>query len=1123
MNLHFILGGPGTGKSTLLLQRLIDSALARPHQRHVILVPEQFTLQTQRDVVERHPGHAVMNIDILSFERLAHRVLEETGQNRFRILTDMGKNMLLRRAAGAHRDELAVFGKSLGKYGFVGRLMDMISELYQYGVSAEELDETAAGLGDQPLLAAKLRDLSVFYRALNETRGEDTIAAEELLSLLNRTLAGSDFLSGAVVAMDHFTGFTPVQYEILGKMLRQAESVDVALTLPEEEIGDGSARPGELFYLSKTVVTRLTALAGEAGVPVEGEVCREDVRHAGSPSLRYLGRHFMRMGERETPPRESPEIRVTMARSPREESAFAASAVSRLVREEGIRYREIAVIAGDLSEYRPYLMSAFRREKIPVFMDRKTGLSGNPVVEYLRSALAVPEKDFSYETVMRHLKCGIGPLEREDLDELDNYVLACGIRGRKMWLEPFERTGDPKRPADLVRLNAAREAVCADLEPLLRCRREKRTKTAERTAALREMLQNSGAAEKAQEIAERCAQDGDRALAEEYGRVCDFLLDLLGQMDELMGEENLSWQEFSDLLDAGLDGARLGILPTGLDLVQIGDVRRSRLDNVRVVFILGLNDGLIPGAPAAGGILSEWEREILLDRKLNLAPTAQETSEQEIFSLYTLLTKPSERLFLSCSKMGSDGNARRPSYLLTQILGLFPALSPADAQETDWREKITGADSAWEVFAQTVGGESVPLAEPAYREFVRDLAAFPDPGRFGRILDAAYRVYRGENLSAETAQALYGPELTGSVTRLEEYASCACAQFFSYGLKLQPRSENVFTGADRGTFFHRAFERFFRLLLERGIDRRSLGEEERQALTEEAVEAAFGDEGMEPLRETAGGEQMAERWRRLAEQSIEVLCRQLDTGQFEPGALELPFDGRSLPAMNFTFPDGGRMALRGVVDRLDLCEESGTLYVKIVDYKTGQVQLDLQEIACGRQLQLMVYLDAVLELLSQRFPEQKIVPAGVYYYTVKNPVFHWEKGADEEKREKNLRKELALRGLTDEETAERVGDAAGDRISSGQFQGLRRFVRKKAGQFGEEILNGRTEVSPYRRKGKTGCDYCPFSAVCGFDPRIPGYHFRTRPEQKKEELWHEIGEEKKGGDHGVDTGTEGGH
>ncbi|MCD8125432.1 MAG: PD-(D/E)XK nuclease family protein [Lachnospiraceae bacterium] len=1125
MSLHILLGGAGTGKTRCLLERLIDSSERYPDRRHVILVPEQFTMETQREVVALHPRHAVMNIDILSFERLAYRVLGEVGRGDLQILTEMGKNMLLRKAAGEHRQELTVFGRSLGKPGFIRRLMGMISELYQYGITEEKLEETAEKLADRPLLAGKLRDLRIFYQALNETRGENAIAAEELLSVLNGCLEESGFLQGATVVLDGFTGFTPVQYEILEKILRQAESVSLALTLPAEEAAETEIRPQELFYLSKCTASHCRRLAAANGIPVETESLTRNIRVREGSALRYLEQHFLRLGQREAPPESCEGIRASLLRNPRQEAEWTAAAIARLVREQGYRYRDIAVVAGDLEEYRPYLELAFRREGIPCFLDTPAGILGNPVVEYLRSGMQAVEKDFSYEAVFRHLKCGLGPLKQEALDALDNYVLACGIRGRKKWEQPFERVPDRRRVPDLEALNAAREAVLADLAPLLRCRADKQSRVRERTAALREMLTAIGAAEQAQQLAENRREAGEDQKAEEYEKVCEFLLDFLDQMDALLGEESLSWQEFSDILDAGLGEARLGMLPTGLDLVQVGDVRRSRRTNVRALFLLGLNDGLIPAPQASSGILSEWERALLQENAVELAPTAEDSANQEMFYLYMLLTKPSEQLFLICSKMGSDGAARRPSYLLLQLLKLLPALKLENAEETGWRERIAGEHAAWEVLAETIRTERE--ASDAYRELVRSLAQ-DSTKRFDRILTAAFSVYKGSSISAEAARALYGPELTGSVTRLEQYASCACAQFLGYGLRLTERRENTFTGADRGNYFHRALELFFRLIRERGLDRRSLSEEERRALAAEAVSAAAATDEIDHLSESAGGRHLAERWGDLAERTIWALCRHLDQGDFEPEAFEMYFDGWSSGAMQFRLADGTRMVLRGVVDRLDVFEEGDRRYIQIVDYKTGSTRLDLNAIVQGQQLQLVVYLDAVTELQKKRFPDREIIPAGIYYYTVQDPLLECDGMPEEEEREKQLLKELRMRGLTNaaKSVAAHQEPVAGDTVTTEQFRALRGYVRGKVQQFGQEILDGSVSALPSRRKKQTGCDYCAYAGVCGFDPKIPGYHFRKMTEQKKDAIWRQVQEAAGKGEHDggtVDTGTEESH
>lgn len=1111
MSLHLILGSPGTGKSTKLREELICHAMENPGQRHILLVPEQFTMQTQRDIVAAHPRHAVMNIEVLSFERLAYRLLGDRLQ-KVVILTDTGKNMLLRRAVGDTEKEIRLFRRSLKKAGFISHLMQLLSEFWQYGVTEEELGAKEEELSSHALLAGKLRELRLFFHAMQNGMEEHTIAAEELLPVLARELQKENLLSGTIVAMDHFTGFTPVQQQILTEIIRQAEAVWLAMILPEEEDEADELREGELFYMSRLTCFTLERMAEAAGKSVTKEYLEIPKRWPADQAFAYLSRHYLRYGRRESFHGEPETISCHLLRSPREEALWAAGRIQFLVREKGYRYRDIAVITGDLEEYRPHLRSAFRSAIIPVFLDRKRGVLGNPLVEYLRSALTIFENAFSYESIFRFLRCGLSPLGREETDLLDLYVEAAGIRGQRRWQEKWERIPDPRKSWNLEDLNRAREKVMEILAPLLTLSGRRDVKISEYAEALLQMTEEIGAEERMEEMSEKCRQIGESELAEENRRIRRYLQDFLQEMKDLLGNHTTSRREFLEILDAGLSEAKLGQLPSALDQVQVGDVRRSRLTDVKVLFVLGMNEGRIPGKTASGGILSEWERELLRSHSLELAPSEGENALQDRFYLYMLFTRPSEELIITLSRMDGSGTSCRPSHLLSGLLKIFPALRVKEESDFNGETVFHDEAGAWQAAAsgirQYAKDRDSRILPPELQGILWELFHTENGTRLAELLEEAFPELKDRALRQETAAALYGKELTGSISRLECFAACEAKQFYEYGLQLRDRTRSEWSPAERGTFFHRILESFFRVCQDKGLDVRTISEEERMEVLHIALQQAEGDDRFRQLTDASGSAQyQCGRWERLAGKAVWAICKQLSEGQFTPEAFEWAFSGFTNPALQVRLEDEARMILNGVVDRIDIWETDEKQYVRIVDYKTGEKSLDLGEIYEGLSLQLILYLEAVLEAYRLR-SEKPVHPGGVYYYPVRETQVDAVSGDDEARLLQQTMLKWKPAGLSGsaQDLVTALGKAKGNKITEEQFEMLGRLVRKRMTAFGEEILSGKIAANPYRHKKTSACDYCRFLGVCGFDPKRMGSGYRRIPVRKADEIWNLIQE-----------------
>ena len=1112
MSLQFIFGPSGSGKSYELYQSVIKESMEHPKQKFLVLVPEQFTMQTQKDLVAMHPRHGIMNIDVLSFGRLAYRVFEETGGGNLPVLDDEGKNLVLRKIAGDYEDQLSVLRGNMKKLGYISEVKSVISEFTQYDIGEEEIDQVMEAAGENSRLYFKLQDLKILYRGFREYLESRYITKEELLDVLSREVQKSEMLKNSTVVLDGFTGFTPVQNRLLLELLKHCRKLCVTVTMDEREDPFTYRHPYQLFALSKHMVTGLTELARQAKTEIltpvylYGQPVR---RFLENPSLAFLERNLFRYrknaGEAENIcPGEDQAVGIHVARNPRAEAMAVAGQIRSLVRKEGYRYREIGVIVSDMSAYGDYLKRAFEVYEIPVFMDQKKSILLNPFVEYIRSLLSMAEQNFTAESVFRFLRTNLSGFTMEETDALENYVIGLGIKGYKRWQERWIRRLKDTAEEDLEVFNHCRVRLVEKVDGLLYVLKQRKKTVRDITMALYEFLVQEELQKKLKVQEEVFQERGEQALAREYAQIYRIVIELFDKFVELLGEEPVSLKEYEKLLDAGLEEAKVGVIPPSPDQVVAGDMERTRLKDIKALFFVGANDVYLPGNLLRTGLLSERDRDCFSREKLSLSPGGKEKAYEQKFYLYMNLTKPSKRLEIFYSRVSSDGKSLRPSYLIQEIRRLYPDLALQDEEakgfgEREWTEGLgleawihglgslgRGVDSAWmELHRKS-------RVDPVWRE------------KTDRLLDAGFYRRPSDPLTEETARRLYGEKFEDSITRIERFSSCAFAHFLTYGLRLKERQEYDFQAVDLGNICHGALERFSGKLEKEEKDWTTLSENDRKAYIDESVEEAVTDYGNSVLYSSARNEYMIVRIKSMLERTVWALTRQLKAGDFRPSAYEMRFRG-------------------GKIDRIDTCVDGDKVYVKVVDYKTGKKAFDVTALYHGLQLQLMVYLDAAVGLEAKRHPGQEVIPAGVFYYRIEDPLVDKRQKTEDsgEEIQEDILKELKPDGVInckDEVLAHLDRRMEGESlvvpvkynkngslsktskaVSEEEFAVMMQHAVGKVQSVHEQILKGEVEPRPYRNGQETGCDYCGYRNICGFDTRLNGYEYRKIRKMSLEE------------------------
>ena len=660
----------------------------------------------------------------------------------------------------------------------------------------------------------------------------------------------------------------------------------------------------------------------------------------------------------------------------------------------------------------------------------------------------------------------------------------------------------------IMELNVIRERFVTEVRSLAEGFAGKKKTVAEYSRCLYEFIVQSRVQEKlaVQELLFK--QHGDRAMEKEYAQIYGIVMNLFDKMVSILGDEKVSAEEYRQLLETGMGQAKVALIPPGIDQVLVGDMERTRLKDIRALFFVGVNEGCIPKNTESGGILTEMDREFLGGQGIELAPGPKELMNTQRFYLYLNLTKPSERLCLSYSMSNGKGEATGPAFLIRTVQTLFPKLKTERAEEPQNElELIETPNTAVEYFLSGLTDEEKRKDNPIFAELYSWYLNSP---RYctvtKKLIEAAFIRKPVDQISKSVAKALYGEVSPNSATRLERFSACAFAHFLKYGLEVKERAEYEFKAMDMGNVIHQALEDFAAEIHRRKLKWSELSDELRDAIADECLDKISADYGNTILQSSARNQYMIERTRRILRRTVWALQEQLRNGKFQPEGFEVSIGG-------------------GRIDRLDIMKTDDKVYVKIIDYKTGNTTFDLVSIYYGLQMQLVVYMDAAVKAEQRKYPNAEVKPAGIFYYNVKDPMLQKEMEDDLDRLDPEIFKKLKMNGLVLAEdevisgldrttvslpmayTSTGLFRKGSSIASENEFALLDAYVKKKITDIREAILDGNAEVSPYEMGNRNACTYCPYQGTCGFDRKIPGYEFRRLKQFADDEIWKAFAKE----------------
>ncbi|RXZ77177.1 helicase-exonuclease AddAB subunit AddB [Paenibacillaceae bacterium] len=1171
MGLRFVIGRSGSGKTRTCLDEIRDRLRENPDGPPLImLVPEQATFQTEYELARTPDLSGTIRAQALSFRRLSFRIMQETGGTSLIPINDNGRNMLIYKILRRFESEFQLFQTAADQHGFVERVGDLLTEWKRYGINETILSEYIAIHADRKsgnatdvsggtLLERKLHDLRLIYREIEQELAGRYLDAEDYLQWMVKGCQEAPILRNAEIWVDGFYGFTPNEFQALEQLMRHADNMTITLCLdrPYEE----GERPHELdlFHPAAETYIRLRALAEQNEIALAAPVLLSQEplpRFQGNPMLAHLERH---MSSRQPMTNKAERVYDTTdarcgislhaaANRRAEVEAVARDMISRA--QDGMRWRDFAVMVRNSVDYNDYVEAVFSDYEIPFFLDQKNKVLNHPLIEFIRSALETVVHGWNYEAVFRCIKSEMllpldGSIGREALDKLENYVLAAGIDGRrwldtKRWKPLIHDTlddipGEPGRSSisDFERIMESREAIVAPLRRL-GLALKKAPDIRAKCEALYRLLDHTDAADRLERWSQREAAAGRVQRSREYGQLWDGVLNLLDQMVELAGDQQVSMELFAGMMEAGLESLKLAAVPPSLDQVLVGSMDRTRSGTIEVCYVLGANDGIMPMRMQEDGVLTEQERERLEGGGLHMAPGVRRRLLDERFLIYNALTAPRKHLWVSYPQADEEGKSMHPSEVIRHLKQMFPGLpeqliagdphpemtaieqlsfvahprrtlSYLVAKLREWREGNEISDHWWGVFNWFA-------AHPQWSEKLRIL------------VDSLYYSNEEPSLSGDTALMLYGNQLQASVSRIERFVSCPFQHFAIHGLKLKERRLHRLQAPDIGQLFHAALSK-----LAGGFGERWGAASEAQIRAQAAATVAELAPRLQSqiLLSSSRFQYIARKLTQIVAQAAIILGEHSRRALFQPVGLEIGFgSGGSLPALTLPIGAGRSMEIIGRIDRVDAAETEEGVLLRVMDYKSSATSLRLEEVAHGLSLQMLTYLDVLLTH-APIWLGRPALPAGVLYFHVHNPLLLSANRLNSEEANSQILKRFKLRGmlLADNEVVRMMDNELETGHSEllpvalkkdGAFYGtssvadnqqwdvLRRSVRGTLGRIGRRIVQGEVSIAPYRMGNKTPCAFCSYKPVCQFDPLFEGNDYIKLGKSGKDDVWQAL-------------------
>ena len=1110
MSLRFIYGENGTGKTTYCFNEI--KKLIGNNKKVYIITPEQFSFTAENNLMKICGKRAVINAEVITFERMAYRVITEVGGVNNSQMTNAGKAMLLTNIIEKNKENLNFLGKTDKNIDLSLRI---ITELKKNNITIDLLESNIKDIEDN-YLKLKLEDIKLLYTEFNKEISDKYLDDDDLLTIIKDKIKESAIFKDAYIYIDEFAGFTKQEYNIIEELLKIANQVNIIICT--DSLNDSKFLENDIFVENKKTVSKIKKIAENNSITILEEVKLSNKYRYKSEELKYLVENLYALGNKKYE-KESKDIKLFLANNNYSEIEHVANNIIKLVRDEGYRYKDISIITKEIEEYSSLIKSIFSKYNIPVFIDEKKDLNQNILVKYIISILDIFYNNWSIDSIFNYLKTGFTNINNEDIFILENYCKKCGITGFKKFVNEWSIVTESKE--DIEYLNNIRNQI---VNPLLRFKEELgRNKTVKDiTKSLYLFLEQNDVREILLDKINNFNELGKIDLANTYNTSWDLIIDLLDEIVQVLGNEKVSFENYSNLLKVGFNNSSLGKIPATLDEVIVGDVDRTRSGKKKVIFIIGINDGKFPSASKNEGFINDEERIILKENGIELAKTTKEQIYDENFNIYKAFGVAEEQLYLSYPASDNEGKGLRKSILINRVKKIFPQLEEeSDIVET--KSYISSKDITFDLLLLNLrkyfDGEDIDLIWLEVYKIYSEDEEYRE--KLKRAIQGFYYSNIGENINKENLEILYGDTLKTSISKLESYKRCPFSYYLKYGLKLSDRMELKLEKLDTGTLMHDIIDDFFEILRNKNLSVKEIEDEQIDKIIEEILNSKLQLKKNYIFNTIPKYVVLTKRLKKVVIRAIKYVINTLKYSDFKVLGTEIEFgENKQYDPIKINLDNGKKVEIIGKIDRIDIAENKDGRYIRIIDYKSSVKNIDLNEVVAGIQIQLLTYLDAVSK-------KENADLAGVLYFNLIEPVIKSKnKHLTEEQIEQEIRNNFKMNGLIlgnvevvkmmdnnlttgnsniipayiDKEG--NVSKSKSSILEKEDFLALQNKVEKVIKQISEEIMSGDIAQKPiylYKNK-RTACEFCSYKAICGFDSKFCNNSYNYIPNLPKNEI-----------------------
>jgi len=1135
MAVQFILGRSGTGKTSYCIQAIVGALLEpKDDQSLLFLVPEQATYQAERAILADKRISGYHRLHVLSFDRLQFWLL---GKNTARPdLTRIGQQMIIHRILREQAHRLKVFGRSANWPGLGRQMARTIIELHQYAKTPDDIEQLLASLQKDKagsLTALKFANIALILDEYLKSIEGRFVDPDIQLTRTCQAVPGARFVRGARLWVDGFASFTAGELALLAELLKAVADAQIALCLDPSTID--LANPDVdtfdhigLFSPTERTYAAVIEIIAKSKLPLAKPLILEQtLRFAGSPQLAHVERHLFAdaHGARkrrdstttpEVPKAAADSIRIISAPNARAEVRFVARQILHLVRERDYRYRDIAVIASDMDSYQHYVEAYFQDYGIPFFIDRRRPLNQHPVVQLICSALQAVTGGFSHSDIFAYLKTDLVPIERCQVDRLENYCVAFGISGRDWTSEPPWLFAGPdaaefdEEQINQVRLQAVKPLL--DLRDKL-CSSDGEPKTVSPEQFTRAIFELLGALNVQQELArwiEEAAEQRDYAAVDEHRQLYDKLLNVFDELGEVFSGQHMSAPDYLAIVNSAFEQLTLAFIPPTLDQVLVGSIERSRHPDLKAVFLVGVTQRQFPVPVTFETILTEDDRSVIEKADFVLSPAVRQTLADRQYLAYIAFTRPSEHLHILYPSLDDKGGAVPRSQFVAELESLFDDLAeePAPDEYSDI-EKIYSETELADLLCSRLGRDALA----AQRDDSSELAGLLDDVcgdaqlmDLGRRLVWAVSYENRAELDQGVVERLFARRMSSSATRLSTFAACPYRYFCRYILELAERKEFKIRPLDVGDFYHRVLDGLLKRLRAAGEDFAAVGDEHLLELLREQISNLVAEDSFISnfARRSGHNAFIIHSAGEYLEDCVLAIAEMVRAGSFRPSLSEVAFGEADsiLGRYELALPDGRLLSLNGRIDRLDVAQSGGDEIALIFDYKRRSQSFSWAKFYYGLDMQLPIYMLAVRHATGSKIRNS----VGAFYMPIEVAP---ERTTLDELSEPSERFRHKARGIFNGQFFQQLDSSdsnrfynffvtrKGDQYGYGNISGALRpaafdklleFTEAKIIEFAEEIISGKIDITPYRLSGSSPCSYCEYRSACRFDWQINDYN-----------------------------------